>query len=181
MNADVLSLEANERVLAVVHRHWLTLALRLFSITIFALFPLVTWIIVLIGAGLTPTLPYDLTQYTPHFAVLYANWLVYIIIILGQTLLNHHLDVWVVTSDRIVSVDQQGFFSRSTGSFQLRRLRDVNVEVRGILPTLLNYGTIEIETASDGPSEFRAHHIPRPLELKEIIMAANTAVTAGEY
>jgi len=178
MNTTIITLEATERILTVVHRHWLTLWLRLFSIVVFTILPLVAWVVILIAAGTLPTLPYDIAVYTPHFMVLYCSWLVFMLMAVGQLLLNHYLDVWVVTNERIVSVDQQGFFNRTIGSFRLDRLQDINVEIHGVIATLLDYGTVEVETASEGPSEFRAYNIPHPQQLKTIIMEAADTLPA---
>ncbi len=169
---NILELEAGERILTITRRHWLMLWLRIFSIGIFSLFPIIAWIIILISAGISSTLPYDIGSFTPHVLVLYGNWLLFMLIALGQTLLNHHLDVWIITNHRIISIDQHGFFNRSIGSFRLDRLQDINIEIHGFLATILNYGSVEIETASEGPGEFRAYNIPHPESLKTIIMEA---------
>jgi uncharacterized membrane protein YdbT with pleckstrin-like domain len=89
---------------------------------------------------------------------------------------NYYLDVWTVTNKRLITVDQRGLFNRETGSFRLERLQDVNVSVRGILATLIGYGDLQAETASED-RDFVARGIPDPQELKALILKASDSVT----
>jgi hypothetical protein len=51
-------------------------------------------------------------------------------------------------------------------------MQDVNVEVNGIIATLLDYGTVHVQTASADVEEFKASFLPKPQEVKSVILAA---------
>ncbi len=170
MNSNTLKLEVGETLLKVVHRHWLTLFTQLFVLAIFALLPVVGWLIALIAQNAAASITINISAYTGYFVFFYFTWLLFVWMALANTLLNHYLDVWAITNRRIIAIDQRGFFHRHMGSFRLEKLQDVNVDVRGIIATLFDYGTLEVETASGSDGEFRAHHLPNPRELKNLIL-----------
>jgi uncharacterized membrane protein YdbT with pleckstrin-like domain len=170
MNGNTLKLEAGETLLKVIHRHWLTLFTQLFVLGIFALLPVIGWLIVLMGQHAAAPVTLTVTSYTGHVVFFYFTWLLFVWMALANTLLNHYLDVFAITNKRIISIDQRGFFHRHMGSFRLEKLQDVNVDVHGIIATLFDYGTLEVETASGSDGEFRAHHLPNPRELKNLIL-----------
>ncbi len=170
MHNDTLRLETGEVLLKVVHRHWLTLFTQLFVLGLFALLPVLGWLIALISQNTSPSISLNISSYTGYFVFFYFTWLLFIWMALANTLLNHYLDVWAITDRRIIFVDQRGFFRRHIGSFRLEKLQDVNVDVSGIIATLFDYGTLEVETASGSEGEFRANHLPSPRDLKNLIL-----------
>lgn len=172
MTFESIQLEADEKIIQIVHRHWLTLAIQLFSLAVFAFVPLVVFGILAVANTSLPLLPIDVTDYARYFVFGYLAWLLCLHMALGRTFINHYLDVWAITNRRVITIDQIGFFRRQTGSFRLERIQDVNVSVNGIIATLLDYGTLEVETASGGGEEFRAHLMPHPQTIKATILAA---------
>ena len=107
-----------------------------------------------------------------------AVWLVVVVwwwIVWSGTFIafaNYYLDVFIITDERILSIDQIGPFSRTISELRLERIQDVTIEQHGLLPTLLHFGTIRVETAGESPS-FRFDFVPHPLAIKEIVMRAN--------
>ncbi|PIY80402.1 MAG: hypothetical protein COY80_03150, partial [Candidatus Pacebacteria bacterium CG_4_10_14_0_8_um_filter_42_14] len=97
MSLETLKLEANEVVLKIVHRHWLTLFTRLFGLGVFAVVPLLAWIIIIVAQSLSPKPLFNIYLYTNHFAFFYSTWLLYTTMAIAFALTNHYLDVFVVT------------------------------------------------------------------------------------
>ncbi len=172
MTFETIALEPGEVMLKIVRRHWLTLFMKVFGLGVFGLLPAIAGVIVLISHNYAPTIAIDLARFSVHFGFFYLMWLLFMWMSLAAVLLNHYLDVWAITNRRIIAVDQQGFFRRQSGSFRLEKLQDINVEIHGLIATLFDYGTIEAETASGSDGEFRAHQLPRPRELKALILHA---------
>lgn len=85
---------------------------------------------------------------------------------------DQYLDVWVITDRRIVAIDQKRLFVRNIGSFRLERLQDMNIEIPGFLATMFDYGNIEAQTASGSEEEFSARYLPKPREIKAVILEA---------
>jgi len=61
---------------------------------------------------------------------------------------DYYLDITVVTTDRIIDIDQGGLFSRSISELDMTRVQDVKSVISGIIPTMLNYGRVTVETAA---------------------------------
>jgi|SRR3989344_5528785 len=62
--------------------------------------------------------------------------------------IDYYLDIWIVTNDRIVDVEQFGLFSRTISELDLFRVQDVTTDVHGLFPTFFNYGDVSVKTAS---------------------------------
>jgi len=75
--------------------------------------------------------------------------------------IEYYLDLWVITNDRLLDMEQQGLFSRSIKELDLYRIQDVTVNIQGIFSTLLNYGNIHIKTASTN-TDIVFHDVSHP-------------------
>lgn len=170
---EKIQLESDEKVLKIVHKHWFLIFTRSMGIALTALFPLIGWVIVSYMLS-TPESPIqlDLSNYSNYFVYFFSTWLLFNWMMFMHMLTDHHLDVWVVTDRRIISIDQRGLFNRNIGSFRLEKLQDVNISINGIVATFLHYGTVEAQTASGSEEEFRSDYLPHPRELKSIILEA---------
>lgn len=96
---------------------------------------------------------------------------VYLMALLALLLLvwmDFYLDMWVITSERLIDVEQKGLFSREIAEIPLRHVQDVTLEVNGIIETFLKFGTIRIQTA--GEREFIIQDVPNLYEAKDLIL-----------
>jgi len=173
MLTEKIQLEEDEHILIQVRKHWFVLTVQMLAVVIIALFPLFAFGI-FTQMPFIETLPFKIN--TPFLLSLYSGWLILSWMALFSVWTNYYLDVWTITSKRLISVDQLGLFFRNTGSFRLERLQDINVSIRGILPTFLDYGELKAQTASED-REFVARNIPKPQELKALILRATDATT----
>lgn len=155
-------------MLALVRKHWFHLFARSLSIGFTAVLPLVMGVFLEKLLGTSVSLLID--AYRPELTFFYAWWLLIHWMMLAYVWTDQYLDIWAITDRRIIRVDQVRLFHRQTGSFRLERLQDMNVEINGIIATLLDFGTIEAQTASGSEKEFRAPYIPKPRELKALIL-----------
>ena len=60
---------------------------------------------------------------------------------------NWFNDVYILTSERIIDIEQKSFFHRVVSETTWDKVQDVTYEIIGILPTLFDYGRIQIQTA----------------------------------
>ncbi len=172
MLIDKIHLEPGEEVLVQARRHWFVLASRIFSLFVAALSPLLfLWFInhSIIG---NLDLNINLNNYAAEIAFLYCLILVLIWAAVFSVWTNHYLDTLTVTDRRVILTNQKGFFWRNVASFRLERMQDVNTDINGMIATMLNFGTIQVETASDAEEEFKAAHMPDPGKIKSIILQA---------
>jgi len=82
---------------------------------------------------------------------------------------DYYLDINIVTNDRIIDINQKGLFGRSVAELDLTRVQDVHSEIKGIIPTLLNYGTVEVQTAAN-EENFNFEQIPHPHKVRQRIL-----------
>jgi len=91
---------------------------------------------------------------------------------------RYFLNAWVLTNMRIVNIKQRRYFSREVSSLFLTRVQDVTTDVVGVLSSLLNIGTIKVQTAGEDV-EFVMKGIPRPEQMRNIILRYVSAKPAG--
>ncbi len=170
MNVDALAdLEQDERAVFFLRRHWLLFFGDLFMIGIIAVVPVGAWFLLL---KLWPTLLMGpvtrplLILLTSAFYLI--TWLFFI-----TSFVNYYLTAWIVTTHKIVSIEQKGLFARTVSELDLLRVQDVTSEVKGILPSMFNYGDVYVQTAGEVERfDFERVHRPdivrkRILELAE--------------
>jgi len=169
MLIDKISLEPNENVVTITHRHKFYIIIELSILLITALLPAL--LILLVKSQLS-ILPFNIFDYSIFLTYCYAVWLLMMWVAAFFTITDFYLDVLVVTDKRLIIANQKGFWRRSLSSFRLNRLQDINVEIDGILPTLLDFGTLHAETAGHSEEKFQMDNLPDPRGLKAKIMTA---------
>lgn len=171
---EKIELEVDERVLDTVRKHWFVITLELLTVFILAFAP----IIVLTVYAFVPHLPSIdaiLTGEVPLITYSIAAWLLFMAM-MGFTVWTHYyLDLWVITDRRIIVIDQRAFFNRKVSSFRLERLQDIKITIKGIIPTLLNFGTIRAQTAGANESNFASTGMPDPRGVQAVIQGAMDA------
>lgn len=153
-----------EEILLVVHRHWFDI-LSQFIIILFML-------LLLFGSLLfaSPILDFFNGNISMNLLLFAGNiffifiWLFFFII-----WIDYYFDVWIVTNERIVNIEQLGLFSRDVSELELENVQDMTVEVLGIIPTFLNYGNLYVQTAAER-ERFVFKHVPNPYAIKDLVM-----------
>lgn len=155
-----------ERIIRIVRKHWFVLLSDLFvlvffiglpSILIFGAEKLVTAGIIAVSGS---------TIYAGGF-FLFA-WLAIVWMIAWNIWTDYYLDVLIITDKRIFDIDQKGLFRRTSSSFRIDRIQNITVEIKGIIQTILDFGTLRLETAGER-EDFVATFIKNPYEIKKFI------------
>lgn len=178
-----IKLEDDERIIKIVRKHWWIIATRTASIVISVLTPPILLFAATSAANDTVPLSEFVSAYLPEVIFCYSIWLLLNLMALANFWTDHYLDLWAITNRRIVAIEQHGFFNRFLSSFRLERLQDMNISVTGIVPTLLNFGRIEAQTAGGSNEEFATNNMPDPRGLKALIIrcADERQQTMGNY
>ena len=151
---DVLQLKDDEEVKLITRRHPVTLfpglfvAFLLIVIPFFLLFPLFSWGV--LGVVL---------------------FLVSVLLGIGTAICTFILwdaDVLIVTTFRIVDVDQRGVFTRMVSETPLHAIQDVSWKRHGMLETMLHIGLIRIQGAT-ATAPIEVGKISNPDRLNEFI------------
>lgn len=158
----MISINPEEKIIKIVRKHWFTLVP--FGIMLFLLMLLPT-LLPLSSETFPIAISHDTAAPLAGFAV--SIYLLILSIIAFAIWIDYYLDVWIITNTRIIDVEQHGLFNREISEIPRARIQDVTIEVRGIIRTLLRFGTIRIQTA--GEREFTINNIPHLEEIKEII------------
>ena len=93
---------------------------------------------------------------------------------LFQNYLDYHLDFWIVTTRRILNIEQTGLFSRKVSELRLYRIQDVTASVSGIIHTVFDYGDVEIQTAGE-KEHFRFEDVPHPNQIAKAVLELSEA------
>lgn len=138
-----------ENIQYVLHRHPLTFVPTIFLFLILSALPI---ILVVTLPGIFPVTLQTLLP-SSVVGILFASaYYLGILVFFYTQFLLYYLDVWVVTNERIIDVDQISLFSRVISELDLASIQDVTTDVRGFFPTLFDYGDVIVKTASDNPN-----------------------------
>lgn len=154
-----------ENVKILLYRHWFVLFLRLIPFAFLAVLPII--LDIFLGAfiakiGLSGLFYFIIIL----FYMVWWNGLFYAITM-------YLLDTWLVTDHRILDNEQHGFFSRTLTEASLSKIQDQSVNVRGLIPTFLDYGYLDVQTAGTIP-KIEMKQIPHPNAVKTKITEIHT-------
>ncbi len=124
---------------------------------------------------------YSYLAQTPYFElVLFLGSLYYLLLwlMIFYKLTMYTLNTVIVTDRRIIERDQNSFFDRKVSELHIYRIQDITVSTKGIIPTMLHYGDIVVQTAAS-EKEFTFHEMPNPEEVKNSIMRVVSMANAG--
>lgn len=150
-----INLKAGEEVVSVVRHDVLTLWLRILAafllivlpfFLIFPLFKMGYWGVVIFLFLIALGLAYGLRV----FVVWYYN-------------------AFIITNQRIIDIDQRGFFERIVSEAPYEKIQDASYRVRGIFGTVFHYGDVRIQTAG-ATVELEIHNISCPETIQQLIV-----------
>jgi len=93
--------------------------------------------------------------------VLASLYYLFIWISVYTLFVDYYLDIWIVTTHRIVDREQKGLFNHVISEQSLEQVQDVSSTVKGVFPTLLDYGQVLIQSAG-ATNLFNFKQIPEP-------------------
>jgi uncharacterized membrane protein YdbT with pleckstrin-like domain len=155
----------NETIVAVIHRHWFNILSHFLTILIFGILAFLFFFLApLVTAALDITLSTSLLFFITSTIFLFL-W-VYAFFIW----IDYYFDVWIITDERILNIEQKGLFTRVASEVNFGRVQDVTTKIEGFLPTMLDYGDILIQTAGED-KRFHFRNVGLPETHKDTIVA----------
>ena len=106
---------------------------------------------------------------TPILAIFAGFFVLAVWLFVMQEFVDYYLDMWIVTDERIIDISQHGLFKRTSAELHLENIVDVTAQVIGVLPTMLNYGDVLIQTPGE-VVRFHFKQIPRPEEVRQMVL-----------
>lgn len=155
-----------EIILLLLHRHWFDILKQMAIVFLM--------IIALLGSLIALPMYFPIITEVSNYNRLFfffessfamLTWIVFFVI-----WIDYYLDVWIITGTRVVNIEQKGLFSRQISELELENIQDITTEVKGVIPTFLNYGDVFIQTAAE-KERFIFRNIPDPYHTKDVLMA----------
>jgi len=154
-----------EKVLHKLRRHPFTFLPMVFFLLLLLALPIV------VGILLKTQLPAWLENETTFMALILLGSAYYlgILIFFFTNFIDFYLDIFIVTNDRLIDMEQNGLFSRTVAEVDLYQIQDITSEVKGFFSTMFNYGNMTIQTAGALP-KFIVNNIKDPHHLRQELM-----------
>ena len=150
--------EKGEEVVLLLRRHPFIALLPVSTLGLFCLVPIFIFFI--------------------FYSYIVANFLLLFLFASSVYLMIISLNTVILTDRRIIEREQSGFFNRKVSELHIYRIQDITVSTKGVLPTMIHYGDIIVQTAGMEQS-FIFKQIPRPEEAKNAIMRIVSMANAG--
>lgn len=153
-----------ETIIKVLHRHWFDIASHLFMAALLV-------IGLLFGFFLLPALfPTAFTGENGLIALLIENTFFLLLFIFAFLVwIDVWFDVWIITNERIINIEQKGLFVRHISEVSFSKVQDVTSETNGLIQSVLNYGEVYVQSASEVP-RFIFRSVPDPVAVKDLVM-----------
>lgn len=164
----MIQFEPEEKVLQIVRKHYFVVLPFLTLNIILAVAPMVVYSVFMTNfAANSPLFSEKIIEIVSEWKVFfYSLWLLVLWVLFFMEWTDYYLDVWIITDKRVIDIEQKGFFHREVTTFRREQIQDITVETKGILGTLLKFGTLHIQTAghdrqivirnADHPEDVRA-------------------------
>ncbi len=160
-----ISQKSYERIVSLVRRHPITFVPYIFGWLVLLAIPVILY---WLANALFPTLLEN--QIVWPLAVLFASiyWLS-VCLFFYSYFVTFHLDLLIVTNDRLLDVEQKNLFARTIAEMDLYQVQDITSTVNGFFPSIFNYGNVLIQSAGAIPN-FTIHDVPHPDKLRQEIL-----------
>lgn len=166
--------KSDEKILAVLHRHWFDILTQFIVIFLMLALIFISYgLPFLFHSTLNDPVFQNLASFLRNLFFIFT-WIIFFVI-----WIDYYLDVWIVTDRRIINIEQKGFFSRIVSELELENIQDITTNVRGLIPTFLNYGDLFVQTAAE-KERFIFRNIPNPYAIKDLIMNLQNKIEKKE-
>jgi len=160
--SEIIRQKPYEQVKYILHRHALTFIPIILLFVVLASIPLIVY---LMTKTLLPSIfegptvfPLTVLAASVYYLSIYLFFYGYFV--------DFYLDLWIVTNDRIIDMEQHGLFNRSITELDLFRIQDVTTQVKGVFPTIFHYGDVVVKTASSN-THIIFEKVPNPNKIRE--------------
>ena len=129
--AKKISLRPDEEMVAILHHHPITYLKQIFITVVlilaafFLMFELFSW------GGIGVAL----------FLALLSTGLIYG----GREFFTWYSNVFIITTERIIDIDQKGFLHKTVSEISYDKIQDISYSVIGLKQTIFKLGTIKIQ------------------------------------
>lgn len=164
--STVIKQKPYEKIIFNLHRHHLTFVPVVLLSLLLLLVPVVVYFLI---KNAYPGVLKESLIY-PAGVLLSSMYYLFVYMFFYIRFIDHYLDSWIVTNDRIVDIEQHGLFSKVTTELDLFRVQDVTTHISGAFGTIFRFGDVIITTAS-ATNSIIFYNIPDPDRIRERLIA----------
>lgn len=151
-----------EYLVSIMRKHWFILFIHIIPFKVLFLLPF--GILALISA-------INMSDAQIATIVFFgALWMLIFLMAIFTIWTNYYLDIWIVTNQRIMDIEQKTLFNREVKTLRMETVQDVQTDKVGIFQEFLNFGTLRVQTAGTGGTDAKIVGIPNPGYERDIIM-----------
>ncbi|PIR76616.1 MAG: hypothetical protein COU32_01180 [Candidatus Magasanikbacteria bacterium CG10_big_fil_rev_8_21_14_0_10_42_10] len=141
---ELIKQKSYEQIVYEIRRHPITFIPIAFLFLVLLLVPVILYALI---SRIFPELLMGPRSY-PLLVLLVSAYTLTMYLLFYVRFIDYYLDLWIVTNDRIIDIEQHNLFARSITELDLFRIQDVTVEMHGMFATLFNYADVSVKTAS---------------------------------
>ncbi len=137
-----------EQIDTVIRKHWITYV--------------ILWVYFFLGIFFSLLFLRVVSDSPATMFILVCFWLYYVMF-LYTIWLNYELDIFTITNNRVICVEQKSFLNRTVGECTLDKVQEVSFETKGLFANLLDFGTLTLKTAGS-TTNFDMQFCPNPMD-----------------
>ena len=160
-------LKPGERTICLIRKHWSAYVINLVLAVSVSLGIVAALTILLLDSGTFSTSTAQSVTTITSAALLSSLFLML------YGFVDQYLDVLIITSERILVVNQNGLFQREAEEIHLHDLIGVRSTTNGVLAHYLRYGRLIIKNGEDN-REIVVNDIPRVSDVSKLILELHT-------
>ena len=161
----MIELHPDEKSLREVRRYWLPITARGIGLIIIGIIPL---LVLMVLDDPESQLLSKIRPYLTYAYLLATIWFLFAWMALAIAWVDYYLDILIITSKRVIDIEQLGLFSRSFSEMPIENIEDIKVEIHGFLASALDFGNLVIQSAGEN-REFLVETIHHPHRIKDIL------------
>lgn len=154
----------DEEIYLVVREHWFHLFSKILVWLFFAA------VLVMFNRFFKANLPGlfegTIGQTTQLFTQVYTLFLVLSLFLI---FVFYYLNVNIITSIRVVEINQEGLFSHTISELHIDKIEDATSKVTGVFGSLFNYGDVFVQTAGT-LERFVFNDVPNPAGIEKMVL-----------
>lgn len=155
----------SEKTILITRKHWIILIKSILFIKFLAILPFIIYFLIRLKNWYSIFSSLYWFLITIYFLILW--------VLLFYQILIYILTTLIVTNKRVIIIRQLNLFKHTRNETELGKIQDITIKIFGIIPTFLNFGDLEIQTAA---AEIKLYldQFPNPQKIKTAIMDLKT-------
>ena len=158
--------QPDEKVIMVIRKHFVVYLRSMLIFSVAAILPLIVFVFLWARA-------FPLSQAGTVGILGYLGaclFTLYGLALMVIAILDDQFDLFILTDFRLIDVTKTSLLQRTLATTPLNQIQDTTSDVKGVLGTLLNYGTVDVKTAAGSASHFMIEDIPDPAMISRMVL-----------